>query len=94
MTAARLAISLDAELARRIRASAHGQSISAWLADAAAAKLRHENLREAVAAFEAESGAISLAEKRALEDEIARAPRAGVLRRRSKTRKSRPRMKG
>lgn len=62
MTIARLAISMDAALARAIRRAAGGQPTSAWLADAAVRKLRAEGLRDVVAAWEREHGAFTDAE--------------------------------
>lgn len=67
MTVARLAISLDRELARQIRRSAAGEPTSVWLADAARRKLRAEGLMEVVRAFEAEHGEIPDEEIRAVE---------------------------
>lgn len=58
MTATRMAISLDPTLAKRIRRAAAGQPISAWLADAAARKLRAQGLLKVVEEFEAEQGAL------------------------------------
>jgi hypothetical protein len=40
MTTARLAISVESELAERIRDAAEGSTVSDWLADAAERKLR------------------------------------------------------
>lgn len=62
MTAARIAISLDPELARRIRKAAGKQPVSAWLADAAERRLRAEGLRRVVADWEAEHGPLSRSE--------------------------------
>ena len=64
MTTARLAISVDAELADRIREAADGGTVSGWLADAAERKLRAQGLSEVVADWEAEHGAFSAAERR------------------------------
>src|SRR5690349_6604709 len=49
MTVARLAISIDAGLARAVRRAAGKGTTSAWLADAAERKLRAEGLLRAVA---------------------------------------------
>lgn len=69
MTVARLAISLDRELARQIRRSAAGEPTSVWLADAARRKLRSEGLMEVVREWEAKHGEITDEEMRAVERE-------------------------
>lgn len=74
MTVARLAISLDAELARAVRMAAGRQPTSAWLAEAAEQRLRTEGLRRAVAVYEERHGAFTEAE---LED-VARRERRAV----------------
>jgi hypothetical protein len=63
MTTSRLAISLDAELAARIRQAAEGGTVSGWLADAAERKLRAKGLSEVVADWQAEHGALTDAER-------------------------------
>jgi hypothetical protein len=72
MTVARLAVSLDAALARAIRLAAGKEPISAWLADAAERKLRAEGLLRVVAEFEAENGPFTAAERRASERRLTR----------------------
>ena len=67
MTVTRLAISLDEELARRIRAAAGDQPISTWLADAAQRKLRAQGLARTVADWERAHGAVTDAERAAVE---------------------------
>lgn len=67
MTVARLAVSLDADLARAIRKAAGKQPTSAWLADAARRKLRAEGLVRTVVAWEAEHGEITEEELNAAE---------------------------
>ena len=62
MTAARLAISLDARLARRVRKAAGRQAVSAWLADAADRKLRAEGLLRVIGEWEAEHGELTPAD--------------------------------
>jgi hypothetical protein len=64
MTTARLAVSLDAELADQIRDAARGTTVSGWLADAAERKLRAEGLREAVVGWQDDHGALTEAERR------------------------------
>ena len=61
MTAKKLSVSFDAELADAIRDAAmeEGVSISTWLASAAAAKARRRNLRAALDEVAAEDGALS-----------------------------------
>lgn len=63
MTTARLAISVDADLAERIREAADGGTVSGWLADAAERKLRAQGLREVVADWQAEHGPFTEAER-------------------------------
>ncbi len=71
MAIARLAITLDEDLAARVRADAdqvtHG-NVSAWIAEAIQERLRLRAMDEAVAAFEAEHGQIT-------EDELVQAER-------------------
>ena len=76
MTVARLAVSFDADLARRVRRSAGKQPISAWLADAAQRKLRAEGLLETVRRWEAEHGEITEAELAAVQRKVERARRS------------------
>ena len=75
MGAEKVSVSFEAELGERIRASAaeQGESISAWLADAARDRLRLEALGEAVAAWEIEHGALSEREVAAADRLLARA---------------------
>ena len=58
MKAAKLSVSLDAELSDGVREAARkaGMGVSAWLAEAAAAKLRAEALSEFLDEWEAEHG--------------------------------------
>ena len=56
---ARLAISLDAALAKRVRKAAGAEPLSTWLADAARRKLRAQGLLDAVAEWEAEHGSLT-----------------------------------
>jgi hypothetical protein len=67
MTVARLAISIDAELARAVKKAAGKEATSAWLADAARRKLRAEGLLRAVHDWEGVEGEISATELRAAE---------------------------
>ena len=70
MTVARLAVSLDAGLARAIRRAAGKEPISAWLADAAERKLRAEGLLRVVAEFEEQNGGFTEAEVLASEHRL------------------------
>ncbi len=67
MTVARLAISIDAELARAVKKAAGKEPTSAWLADAARRKLRAEGLLRAVRDWESDEGEITTTELRAAE---------------------------
>lgn len=68
MAVAKFAVSFDPTLAATVRATAEeeGSTVSAWLADAAAHKLRLRTGRAALAAYEHEHGEIT-------EEEIAQA---------------------
>ncbi len=70
MTTARLAISLDADLADQIRDAAEGGTVSGWLADAAERKLRAQGLKDVIAAWETEHGALTAAERRRARREL------------------------
>lgn len=70
MTISRLAISVDADLAERIREAADGGTVSSWLADAAERKLRAQGLRDVVADWEKEHGELSDAERRRAKREL------------------------
>ncbi len=72
MTVARIAVSFDPELARAVRKAAGKQTTSAWLADAARRKLRASGLLRAVREWEAEHGAITGEELRAVRLERSR----------------------
>lgn len=58
MSAEKLSISLEADLATSVReaASEQGVSVSMWLAEAAQAQIRQRRLREALDALAAEEG--------------------------------------
>ena len=66
----------------RADAEAEGRTLSSWLADAAADRLRLKALRRVVDEWEAEHGAISVGELDALEDKVAKARRDAQERRR------------
>ncbi|MDQ3152474.1 MAG: hypothetical protein M3R63_12390 [Actinomycetota bacterium] len=68
MAAEKLSISLDSDLAAGVRALAaqQGMTVSAWLAEAAAARVRNIRLREALDAWEAEFGRLSEEEEERL----------------------------
>jgi len=64
MGAKQLAISMDEELVSRVKAAAERSrdgNVSAWLADAASAQLRHEEARRILEELVAEQGAPSQA---------------------------------
>ncbi len=60
----------------RAEAEAEGLTLSSWLADAAAHRLRLKGLHHLVDEWEAEHGAISVAELDTLEDKVAEARRS------------------
>jgi hypothetical protein len=68
MNVDRISITMDPELGAAVREAAEraGVSLSAWVAGAAAERLRHQRLGEAIHGWEAESGALS-------DDELAEA---------------------
>ena len=72
MKATKLSISLPAEIADEIRQTARnsGQTVSAWLADAAAAKLRSQALAEFLDDWERQHGAITAEELRQAEIDL------------------------
>lgn len=61
MSVDKLSISLDSDLAEAVRDAArrNDQNLSAWLAGAAAARLRREGLRDFLDAWEDEHGHFS-----------------------------------
>lgn len=77
MPVTRWAISLDQSLAKEIKRSAAREPISAWLADAARAKLRREGILRVIADYEADYGVITEEELEAARREIANA-RLGI----------------
>jgi hypothetical protein len=60
VSAEKLSISLDSELAATVRTAAaeQGVSVSTWLADAAQAQVRQRRLREALDSLAAEIGSL------------------------------------
>ncbi len=70
MTTARLAISVDAELAEQIRDASGDGTVSGWLADAAERKLRAQGLKNVVADWEREHGPLTPAERRRAHREL------------------------
>lgn len=64
----------------RADAEAEGLTLSGWLADAAADRLRLKELRKLVSDWEVEHGTISSAELDALEDKVAAARRVAGTR--------------
>ena len=78
MAAEKYSASMDDVLLVRVRtdAEAEGLTLSSWLADAAADRLRLKALHRLVDDWEAEHGAISAAELNALEEKVAEARRS------------------
>lgn len=64
----------------RAEAEAEGLTLSSWLANAAADRLRLKALRQMVDGWEAEHGTISTTELDALEEKVAAARRTAVNR--------------
>lgn len=64
MTVRKVTISLDPELYAAVKADAErkGTSVSSWMSEAAAEKLRQEAWDEYMASYEAEHGEISQAD--------------------------------
>ncbi len=83
MPAEKYSASMDDGLlaAARAAAEAEGLTLSSWLADAAADRLRLKDLHHLVDEWETEHGAISVAELDALEDKVAEARRSAKERR-------------
>lgn len=67
----------------RADAESEGLSLSSWLADATADRLRLKALRRLVDDWEAEHGAINASEIDAVEDKLAQARRSATRRRTS-----------
>ena len=84
MAAEKYSASMDDVLLADARADAEaeGLTLSSWLAGAAADRLRLKALHRLVDEWEAEHGAISVAELEALEDKVAGARRSAKERRR------------
>ena len=78
MRADKMSISLDAGLGDAVRRAARrdGTGLSAWLADAARAKLRAEALRTFLDAWEQEHGSLTTEELRRAEAELGLATEA------------------
>lgn len=66
MPVARLSISFDVNLARRVKRAAGSEPTSSWLADAARRKLRAEGLLAVIHEWESIHGAITEADLRAV----------------------------
>ena len=80
MSVDRLSISLDAGLAAEIRQSARrsGTSVSAWLAEAAAVKLRSEAFRDFIREWVPEPGPLTVEEMRRARADFAEATRSAA----------------
>lgn len=86
MASQKYSASMDEALLASSRAAAEagGLTLSSWLAEAAADRLRLQALHRLVEEWEAEHGAITAAELEALEDTVVQARRrAGTRRRRA-----------
>ncbi len=61
MNVDRLSITLEPHLGAVVRKAAKraGMSVSAWIADATAARIRNEALRQALSAWDAEDGPLT-----------------------------------
>jgi hypothetical protein len=68
----KMSVSFDAELGDAVRSAASqaGKPLSAWLAEAAASKLRAEALAEFLANWQAEHGMLTAAEIARAEQEL------------------------
>jgi hypothetical protein len=68
----KMSVSFEAELGDAVRSAAAqaGKPLSSWLAEAAASKLRAEALTEFLADWEAEHGALTVAEIARAEREL------------------------
>jgi hypothetical protein len=68
----KMSVSFDAELGDAVRSAAAqaGKPLSAWLAEAAASKLRAEALAQFLAAWESEHGPLTAAELAKAEHEL------------------------
>jgi hypothetical protein len=68
----KMSVSFDAELGDAVRSAAAqtGKPLSAWLAEAAASKLRAEALAQFLAAWESEHGPLTTAELAKAEREL------------------------
>ena len=82
MPAEKYSASMDDALLAGIRADAgaEGLTLSSWLAGAAADRLRLKALRHLVQEWEAEHGAVTVAELDALEDKVTEARRTAKRR--------------
>ena len=72
MAVTKLSISLEKDLSERVRAAARRARtpVSAWMAEAAKAKLRRESLVEFFEEYEAEHGVFTEEEKRRADEEL------------------------
>jgi hypothetical protein len=76
----RFSVTMPPELGEGVRQAAarQGISVSAWLSDAAADRLRNELLGAALDAWESEEGSFTEAELDAAASRLGLAPRSGV----------------
>ncbi|HSV66166.1 MAG TPA: hypothetical protein VLJ59_09715 [Mycobacteriales bacterium] len=78
MSAEKLSISLEADLAVTVRAAAAelGVSVSTWIADAAEARVRQRRLREALDALSVEAGGLAVED---IDQLVAEARRTSIV---------------
>ena len=76
----RLSVTMPPELGEGVRQAAarQGTSVSTWLSEAAADRLRNELLGAALDAWESEDGSFTEAELEAAASRLGRAPRSEV----------------
>ncbi|MCC6622920.1 MAG: hypothetical protein IT385_16795 [Deltaproteobacteria bacterium] len=85
MSATRLSITLDPALGAAVRAAARRAklSVSAWIAEATADRLRHEALKEALVQWQSDDGAFTSTELAAAAKALIASPHAKTTRRHS-----------
>jgi predicted transcriptional regulator len=80
MKVAKMSISMDSDLAARVRAAAEraAQPLSAWIAEAVAARLRSDAITEYLADYQTRHGAFTADELAAARREIGLPDSGGV----------------
>lgn len=84
MKVEKLSVSIDPQLVHGVRVAAEraGVSVSAWIAEATAARLRREALASFLEDWQSKHGAITPAELARAREELGRAPSSKPARRR------------